>query len=38
MFIAVDAAEKLGDSTFTEFRDKFTEHPDTHLTFKDYQI
>ncbi len=38
MFIAVDAAEKLGDSAFTDFRDKFTEHPDTHLTFKDYQI
>ena len=38
MFIAVDETGKLGDIAFTEFRDKFTEHPDTHLTFKDYQI
>lgn len=38
IFIAVDENGKPGDTAFTEFRNKFTEDSDTHLTFKDYQI
>lgn len=38
MFIAVDNDGCLHRSAFTEFRDEYIEHPDTHVVFEGYQI
>jgi len=38
MFIAVDDDGTLHDTAFTEFREKYVEHPDTHIKFGGYQI
>ena len=38
MFIAVNPDGTLHEKAFTEFRDIFLEHPNTHIQFKGYQI
>lgn len=38
IFIAVNGDGTLHDRAFSEFRDVYTEHPDTHIRFQDYQI
>jgi len=38
MFIAVEDDGTLHDTAFTEFREEFTEHPDTHIRYAGYQI
>lgn len=38
MFIAVDNDGTLHEKAFTEFREEYTEHPDTHLKFDGYKI
>ncbi len=38
IFIAVNEDGTLHDRAFSEFRDVYTEHPDTHIRFQGYQI
>lgn len=38
MFIAVDSDGTMHEKAFTEFRDVFTEHPDTHVVFASQKI
>ncbi len=38
MFIAIDDDGTLHEKAFTEFKNEFTEHPDTHLKYNGYQI
>lgn len=38
MFIGVNEDGTLHDRAFTEFKEEFTEHPDTHVKFKGYKI
>lgn len=38
MFIAIDDDGTLHDTAFTEFKDEFKVHPDTHIKFAEYQI
>ena len=38
IFIAVEDDGTLHERAITEFNEKFTEHPDTHLVFAGYQI
>ena len=38
MFIALDKDGTLHKHAFTEFREVFLRHPDTHLRFEGYQI
>lgn len=38
MFIAVSDDGILHRSAFTEFREEYTEHPDTHVVFDGYEI
>ncbi len=38
MFVAVDYDGTLHERAFTEFRQKFTQHPDTGITFNGYKI
>jgi hypothetical protein len=38
MFIAVNDDGSLHKKAFTEFKQEFTEHPDTHLKFENYKI
>ncbi len=38
MFIAIDTDGSLHDTAFTEFKEKFREHPDTHLKYNGYKI
>ncbi|MBQ8033257.1 MAG: hypothetical protein IJ266_04840 [Elusimicrobiaceae bacterium] len=38
MFIAVDEDGTLHQTAFTEFNQQYTQHPDTHITFKGYHI
>jgi len=38
MFIAIDNDGTLHKTAFTEFKNEFTEHPDTHLKFEGYKI
>lgn len=38
IFIAVDNDGSLHDTAFTEFKDQFTEHPDSHINFNRYRI
>ena len=38
MFVAVNDNGVLGDVAFTEFGDRYTEHPDTHFQFKGYEL
>lgn len=38
IFVAVDDDGTLHETAFTEFRQKFTQHPDTGITFKGWKI
>lgn len=38
MFVAVTDEGSLYEKAFTEFKDEFIEHPDTHVLFKGYKI
>lgn len=38
MFIAVEDSGSLHEVAFTEFREEYREHPDTHVIFADYSI
>ena len=38
LFVGIESDGSLCDKAFTEMHDIFTEHPDTHVEFKDYQI
>ena len=38
MFIAINPDGTLHKTAFTEFKDAFTEHPDTHLVFEGHQV
>ena len=38
IFIAVNVDGTLHKTAFTEFKDEFTEHPDTHLKFDGFKI
>lgn len=38
MFIAIDADGSLHDTAFTEFQERFKEHPDTHFKYCGYKI
>ena len=38
MFIAIDDDGTLHDTAFTEFKNEFKEHPDTHFKFAGYKI
>ena len=38
MFIHVDDEGNLGECAFTEFQERFYEHPDSHIRFKGYKI
>lgn len=38
MFIALEDDGTMHSTAFTEFKDEFTEHPDTHFTFEGYKI
>ena len=38
MFIAVDNDGTLHKKAFTEFRNEYTQHPDTKIKFEDYKI
>lgn len=38
MFIGVNNIGELNDVAFTEFGDRYLEHPDTHISFKGYVL
>ena len=38
MFIAIDNDGTLHDTAFTEFKQKYNEHPNTHIKFSGYKI
>lgn len=38
MFVGVDETGKLCGTAFTEFQEKYTEHPDSHIVFKGYEV
>lgn len=38
MFIAVNNNETLHEKAFTEFKEEYIEHPDTHVVFNGYKI
>ena len=38
IFIALDDDGRMHETAFTEFNERFTEHPDTHMVFQNYKI
>jgi len=38
MFINVSEEGYLSDKAFTEFREVYTEHPDTHVKYEGYEL
>ena len=38
VFIGVTDDGKLLDTAYTEYQDRYYEHPDTHVVFKNYQL